>query len=35
MTADEAFATGTFAGVMPISQINKKKTYNQKRKFNF
>ena len=25
MTADEAFATGTFAGVMPISQINKKK----------
>ncbi len=35
MTADEAFATGTFAGVMPISQINKKKLIIKKENLTF
>ena len=35
MTADEAFATGTFAGVMPISQINKKKLLIKKENLTF
>ena len=35
MTADEAFATGTFAGVMPISQINKKKLVIRKENLTF
>ena len=35
MTADEAFATGTFAGVMPISQINKKKLVIKKENLTF
>ena len=35
MAADEAFATGTFAGVMPISQINKKKLIIKKENLTF
>ena len=35
MTADEAFATGTFAGIMPISQINKKKLIIKKENLTF
>ena len=35
MKADEAFATGTFAGVMPIRQINKKKLVIKKENLTF